>query len=149
MRIKQEKMNNLPTIEAGYKSESFLNQQLKGIHTGITIPLWENKNRVNQAKLEYEWSQASYYQVESMVRMEILTLYNTLKTTYSNYMEMKAILGNKLMTQTNLDLLEAQQISFPEFLVEMQFIFESENNYINTEKEYFILVSELLLISNI
>ena len=149
MKIKLEKKNNLPTMEAGYKSEAFLNQKLKGVHTGLTIPLWQNKNRVKQAKLEYEWSQASYHQVESLVRTEIIALYNSLKTTHDNYIEMKAILDEEQVTKNNIDLLQAGQISFPEFLMEIQFMFESQSNYLETEKEYFMLVSDLKLKSHI
>lgn len=149
MKVTLEKKNNLPIVELGYKSEAFLNQKLKGIHTGISIPLWQNKNRVNQAKLEYELSQASYLQVESLAKTEIITLYNTLKTTHDNYMEMKDILGKEQVTTNNLDLLQARQISFPEYLMEMQFMFESHNSYLETEKAYFILMSELIMKSYI
>jgi cobalt-zinc-cadmium efflux system outer membrane protein len=149
MKIKLEKRNNFPTMEAGYKSEAFLNQKLKGIHAGVTIPLWQDKNRVKQAKLENEWSQASYHQVESLVRTEIITLYNSLKTTYDNYMEMREILGEEQVTKNNIELLQAGQISFPEFLIEIQFMFESQDGYLETEKEYYNLISELILKSNI
>ncbi len=149
MKVTLEKKNNLPTLEAGYKSEAFLNQKLKGIHTGISIPLWQNKNRVKQAKLEYELSQASYLQVESLAKTEIITLYNTLKTTHDNYLEMKDILGEEQVTTNNLDLLQARQISFPEYLMEMQFMFESHTGYLETEKAYFILMSELIMKSQI
>jgi cobalt-zinc-cadmium efflux system outer membrane protein len=148
MKIKLEKRNNLPTMEAGYKSEAFLNQKLKGIHAGVTIPLWQDKNRVKQAKLEYEWSQVSYQQVESLVRTEITMLYNTLKTTYDNYVEMREILGEEQVTKSNIELLQAGQISFPEFLMEIQFMFESQDGYLETEKEYYNLISELILKSN-
>ena len=149
MKIKLEKRNNLPTMEAGYKSEAFLNQKLQGIHAGVTIPLWQDKNRVKQAKLEYEWSQVSYQQVESLVRTEITMLYNTLKTTYDNYVEMREILGEEQVTKNNIELLQAGQISFPEFLMEIQFMFESQDGYLETEKEYYDLISELILKSNI
>jgi cobalt-zinc-cadmium efflux system outer membrane protein len=149
MKIKLEQRNNLPTMEAGYKSEAFLNQKLKGIHAGLTIPLWQNKNRIKQAKLENEWSQASYQQVESLVRTEIITLYNSLKTTYDNYVEMREILGEEQVTKNNIELLQAGQISFPEFLMEIQFMFESQDGYLETEKEYYNMISELILKSNI
>jgi outer membrane protein TolC len=148
MKIKLEKKNNLPTMEAGYKSEAFLNQKLNGIHTGLTIPLWQNKNRVKQAKLEYELSQASYHQVESLVRTEIIMLYNSLKTTYDNYVEMKEILGEEQVTKSNIALFQAGQISFSEFLMEIQFMFESQSSYLETEKAYFNLINELILKSN-
>lgn len=143
--VKMEKLNSYPEFEAGYKSENFLNQKLKGVHAGITIPLWQNKNQVKQAKLETEWSQASAIQVESIVRSEIITLYNNLETAYKNYQELKGILGEEQVLENSLDLLEAGQISFPEYLMEIQFIFESQNKYLQIEKSYFELMSEMML----
>jgi outer membrane protein TolC len=138
-------MNSLPEFQAGYKSQAFLNQKLKGVHAGVTIPLWQNKNQVKQAKLETEWSQATAKQVESVVRSEITTLYNNLETAYKNYLELKEILGEEQVSENSLDLLQAGQISFPEYLMEIQFIFDSQNKYLEIEKRYFDLMSELFL----
>jgi outer membrane protein TolC len=145
LNVKLEKMNSLPEFQAGYKSQAFLNQKLKGVHAGVTIPLWQNKNQVKQAKLETEWSQATAKQVESVVRSEITTLYNNLETAYKNYLELKEILGEEQVSENSLDLLQAGQISFPEYLMEIQFIFDSQNKYLEIEKRYFDLMSELFL----
>lgn len=40
----------LPKFSAGYSLERTLGQKYQGISVGISIPLWENKNRVKQAK---------------------------------------------------------------------------------------------------
>jgi len=145
LNVKLEKMSSLPELQAGYTSQAFLNQKLKGIHAGVTIPLWQNKNQVKQAKLETEWSQVSAQQVESIVRSEIITLYNNLETTFKNYLELKEILGEEQVSENSLDLLQAGQISFPEYLMEIQFIFDSQNKYLEIEKRYFDLMSELIL----
>ena len=145
LNVKLEKMSSLPELQAGYTSQAFLNQKLKGIHAGVTIPLWQNKNQVKQAKLETEWSQVSAQQVESIVRSEIITLYNNLETTFKNYLELKEILAEEQVSENSLDLLQAGQISFPEYLMEIQFIFDSQNKYLEIEKRYFDLMSELML----
>ena len=40
--VKLAKSKWLPKFEAGYYSESTLYQDLKGLHLGMSIPLWEN-----------------------------------------------------------------------------------------------------------
>jgi len=149
LNVKLEKMNSLPELQAGYKSESFLNQKLKGVQAGITIPLWQNKNQVKQAKLETEWSQASTSQIESIVRTEITTLYHNLKGVYQNYQELHEILGEEGVTKTSFDLLQSGQISFPEYLMEIQFVHDSQDKYLELEREYFDLMSELFLKTSI
>jgi len=69
-KVKEENMNRLSKIEAGYKGETILNQKLQGIHTGISIPLWENKNKVKQAKIEENWSQLNYDQAVSETHIQ-------------------------------------------------------------------------------
>ncbi|MBE0673280.1 MAG: hypothetical protein IH591_01340 [Bacteroidales bacterium] len=49
-KVKLEKMSRLPVLEAGYKAETILDQKLLGLHGGITVPLWENRNRIKQAR---------------------------------------------------------------------------------------------------
>lgn len=149
LNVKMEKMNSLPEIQAGYKSESFLNQKLNGVHAGVTIPLWQNKNRIKQAKLETAWSQASVQHVESTIKAEIVAQYNSVKTALDSYLGLKDILGEEQVSENSLDLLQASQISFPEYLMEMQFIFESQNKYLEIEKDYFERMSELMLKSSI
>jgi hypothetical protein len=145
LNVKMERKNSLPEMQAAYKHESFLNQKLNGVHAGVTIPLWQNKNTVKQAKLEALWSQASAQQVESRINAEVLAQYNSLKTALDNYLELKDILGEEQVSENTLDLLQASQISFPEYLMEMQFIFESQDKYLELECDYFSLMSELIL----
>ncbi len=144
-RVKLEKMNSLPVFEAGYKSEVFLDQKLRGIYAGIQIPLWENKNQVKKAQLQKVWAQASYQQIVSEINSEVKSLYNELETTYVNYMEMKEILESVQLAQSSYEVLQAGQISFPEYLVEVQFMYESQENYLETERRFFVLWSELAL----
>ncbi len=51
---KEEKLltaMSFPKLSAGYASEKVVGQQYQGITVGLSIPLWENKNRVKHAKL--------------------------------------------------------------------------------------------------
>lgn len=144
-RVTLEKMNNLPVFEAGYRSQVFLEQKFRGIYAGIQIPLWENKNKVKKAQLQQVWAQASYQQIVSEINSEVKSLYNELETTYVNYMEMKDILESVQVVQSSYELLQAGQISFPEYLVEVQFMYEVQENYLETERRFFVLWSELAL----
>ena len=40
----------LPVFSAGYVSEKVGSERFQGVSFGISVPLWENKNRVKQAK---------------------------------------------------------------------------------------------------
>jgi outer membrane protein TolC len=146
--IRFEKMNNLPSFEAGYKSEKILNQEFRGVHAGITIPLWQNNNRIKHAKLQSEWSEAYYQQKQHEIESQVSTLYNQAQTLYSNYMQMKDILREERITESSLELLQSGQISFPEYLVEVRFLIATHMDVLEKEQEYYNSLSTLKLISN-
>ena len=145
-KVKLEKMNRLPRIEAGYKGETILNQKLQGIHTGISIPLWENKNKVKQAKVEETWSQLNYDQVVSEVQSSLKSTYSNVLSVFNNYIAIKEIASDSSLSESTMQLLNTGQISFPEYLAEVQLIFENQLNYLEIEKEYFLLHNKINLL---
>jgi outer membrane protein TolC len=143
MQVKHEKMNQLPTFEAGYHGEKILNQKLQGIQAGIEIPLWKDKNRVKIAKIQSEWSQVNLRQKESEVRTEVISRYNEIQNLRNTYLQMKAIAEDEQVSESSLQLLQSGQISFPEYLMEAQFIWDAKSAYLETEKNYFVALSKL------
>ena len=50
---------SLPKIETGYRYQTILGQQFNGVHLGLTIPLWENKNKVKTKQAELILNEAN------------------------------------------------------------------------------------------
>ena len=141
--IKYQKMYSLPSFELGYKSETILNQKLKGLHAGISIPLWENKNSVKYAKLNYESSEANYLQIESDIKAKVSSLYFEAKALKENYEEMAMIVDDEKVTESNVRLLQNGQISFTDYLVYAELIWETRTLFYQYENDYFTLLSKL------
>jgi outer membrane protein TolC len=141
--IKNSRLESWPSFELGYKSETILNQKLQGVHAGITIPLWQNSNKVKHAKLQSEWSKLNLSQEESEVKTRAKTLYYEVLALKASYEEMKAIMDEEQFSVSNLELLKAGQISFSEYLVDADLIWESQSQYLNNEKAYFNVLSQL------
>jgi outer membrane protein TolC len=146
-KVKDENMNRLPIIEAGYKGETILNQKLQGIHTGISIPLWENKNKVKQAKIEVNWSQLNYDQIVSEITSNFKAVYSNAQAVLQNYMNIKEIAADPSLSESTFLLLKAGEISFPEYLSEVQLIFENQLNFLEVERDYFILLNKITLLT--
>jgi outer membrane protein TolC len=144
-RIKFEKKNTLPVFEAGYKSESVADQHLRGVHGGITVPLWQNSNRVKQARLQSEVSQAVFRQTEAGVATETSTLYNNARSLQNNLQQIKEVLGSEEIISGSIELLRAGQISFQEYLAEVQFLLDTKLSVIEMECDYFKTLSEIKL----
>jgi outer membrane protein, heavy metal efflux system len=146
-KVKVENMNRLPKIEAGYKGETILNQKLQGIHTGISIPLWENKNKVKQAKIEENWSRLNYDQLVSEITSNLKAVYSNAQSVLLNYKNIKEIAADPSLSESTLQLLKSGEISFPEYLTEVQLIYENQLDFLEVERDYFILLSKINLLT--
>ncbi|MCU4156124.1 TolC family protein [Carboxylicivirga sp. A043] len=141
--IKNSRMESWPSFELGYKSETILNQKLQGIHAGLSIPLWQNKNAVKYAKLQTEWSMVNLNQQESEYKTKASTLYSEVVTLKNSYEEMKVIMDEQQLSESNLELLKSGQISFSEYLVDADLIWDSQSQYLSYEHDYFKCLSQL------
>jgi outer membrane protein TolC len=146
-KVKVENMNRLPKFEAGYKEETILNQKLQGIHTGLSIPLWENKNKVKQTRIEENWSQLNYDQVVSEVTSNLKYVYSNAQAVFQNYMDIKEIAIDPSLSESTFQLLKSGEISFPEYLSEARLIFENQLNFLEVEKEYFMLLNRINMLT--
>lgn len=145
MRLRHEKLRQLPAFEAGYKYETILNEQLQGIHAGISVPLWENSRKVRQARLEQEVARATYDQVKGEVVAEVTSLYHMVVSLETIYQESRDILSSVLLPESSRILLATGQISFPEYLVEFQFMMDSRLQFLENERDYYSKLYEFLV----
>ncbi len=141
--IRHEKMNSFPVFGAGYRSEAILNQKLHGFQARITIPLWENRNRIKQANLQKNWAQSSHRHVQGEIQTSLINLYNSVQTLYENHVQIKSILGDEQFSENSLGLLHAGQISFPEYLIEVVLMNEFWETFLINERDYYLKLSEL------
>ena len=142
-QIAVQKRLNLPKLEAGYHYQGILGQNYSGIHGGISIPLWENKNRIKAAeanlnyanfntinhKLEHQLENKQYYdQLE--VRKNAMKEYRTLLSSLNN-----TVLLNKA--------LQYGQITIIQYAQDEQFYFDSFSRYLQLEAEYHNAIARL------
>jgi outer membrane protein, heavy metal efflux system len=133
----------LPKFDASYRYQTILGQQFNGLHLGLTIPLWENKNKVktqqaelflNEAKLQDHINE-QYYDIKQ--KYERMT---NLKITLDEYKTLFSSLNNVELLDKSLSL---GQISTIEYFMEMTLYYEALKNFLKTEMEYNKVVAEL------
>ena len=142
-QIKNQRMNSLPSFEIGYKSETILDQNLRGVHAGISIPLWQNKNTVKYAKLSAETSKANFSQKESEMKTKVSALYYEVRALKSSYEQMKQILDEEGVSESSMELLKSGQISFTEYLVDVDMVWQTQSMFLQNENSYFEQLSKL------
>lgn len=141
--VSLSKSLTLPKIETGYHYQSILGQRFNGVHFGLTIPLWENKNIVKTQQAELILNEANlqdhinehYYAIKQ--KYERMT---NLKITLDEYQTLFSSLNNVELLDKSLSL---GQISTIEYFMEMTYYYEALKNYLKTEMEYNKVVAEL------
>lgn len=138
-----QKALNLPQIEAGYHSQGILGQRYRGIHAGLTIPLWENKNKLNaiNAILDYETANAGAHRLTH--RFENLQLYDQLEVRLNllkEYQTLLPTLNNGFLLNKALAL---GQITSLQYFYEESFYYNTYDLYLQAEWQYHQAVARL------
>ena len=143
-QIEVSKALSLPKMEVGYHYQGILGQTYNGFHTGISLPLWESKNRVKLEKAKMIFAETAltdhtnehYYEIK-----QLYVRYESLKNILEDYEKInKSADPIKLLNKA----LSAGQISVLEYFVEMNYYNTTFNSYLEIEKEYYEVVATLL-----
>jgi outer membrane protein TolC len=142
-QVSLSKAMGLPSFSAGYMSEKVVGQQFQGISVGISIPLWQNKNHVKQAK-------AAVVAAESRQTDSKQQFYSQLQILYDRTKGLKNIATSyhkSLSTVNNTNLLgkalEVGEISLLDYLVEIGFYYNTINQLLEAERDYQKAFAEL------
>lgn len=142
--IRLTRAQSLPKFDIGYRRNGGSAEKLNGFRIGMSIPLWENKNTVKSAKARYEYTHALLDDKMQSIKSALQQLYQQARTLENSKEEYARILS----TQHNIELLnkalEAGQISMIDYFVEATTLYDSQQNYLDVEKDYYITLSQLL-----
>lgn len=136
----------LPKIEVGYHYQGILGQVYSGIHTGVSIPLWENKNVVKQRK-------AAVAAAEADIDAHKNEHYYHIRHLYEDYANLKIVMeayeaANMDTSARNRALLNKAfalgQLSSIEYFMEISYYYTTLNSFLQTEKEYHEAAAALL-----
>ena len=142
-QIAVQKAMNLPKIETGYHSQGILGQSYKGVHAGITIPLWENKNKLNAAKANLEYAVSSTETHRLGHRLENKQYYEQLGIRLKMLQEYKELLLSLNNTVLLNKALSMGQITIIQYFYDESFYFTAYDKYLQAEWEYQQAVARL------
>ncbi|WP_461643573.1 TolC family protein [Labilibaculum euxinus] len=139
------KTNSLPKISIGYRYlGSDLMKEANGMKLGISIPLWENKNKVKQAKLIelFRKEELSFEKTEKENEYEkLFQTFFSLKSSLSDYQN---VFAEKKYDSLLRKALDFGEISGIEYLMESIYYYESFDTYLEIEHEYNINKAKIL-----
>ena len=134
---------SLPKLQTGYLSEKVVGQQFQGVTVGLTIPLWENKNKV-------KYAEANSQALESMAADSKIQFYNHLKALHTktialqkNVNEYRSGLFSFDSSELSKKALDQGEISLINYIMEFSLYYESINKLLELERDMNKTMAEL------
>lgn len=139
------KTNSFPKISIGYRYlDSDIMKEANGMKLGISIPLWENKNKLKQAKLLEQFRKDEFsigrFEKENEFQ-KLLQTYFSLKTSLSDY---RVLFTDKKYDNLLRRALDFGEISGIEYIMESVYYYESYDTLLEMEQEYYKTLALLL-----
>ncbi len=142
-QVALSKAMNLPTLTAGYLSEKVVGETYQGFTVGVSIPLWENKNQVKQARAAVKAAESRVEDGKQQFYSGLQLLYNRtagLKTTAENYRQSLEMANSSELLKKALD---AGEMSLLEYVLEMGLYYDTVNRALEAERDYQLAYAEL------
>lgn len=134
----------LPKFEAGYRYQGLLGQTFHGVHAGVSVPLWENKKRLNYAAVQLQ-------EYDARIEEHRTENFNEIKRLYEQYQALRqsheAYRGNLQAVSNTVILdkaLQAGQITVLEYFLEMTLYYESVDRWMELEAAWQKVGAELM-----
>lgn len=133
--VKLSRANAAPKWSAGYALEHLASEQFQGITVGISIPLWQDANKVKYAK-------AKTVAAENSLKDKQLQFYNQLKKLHTQTVLLQknaadyAVKMDKIANYELLDsALESGEISLIDYLYEQTIYYENRTKLLQMHLE--------------
>lgn len=134
---------SLPQFEVGYRQNFGMEGKAKGFLVGISVPLFENKNKVKAAKARSFFSQTQLQSSKLNLKTELKQLYEQAQTLQRSGRELRQLLSH----QNNLEILQkaldAGQIDIIEYFTEVNVLFESRAQLLTIERDFRLATAQL------
>jgi cobalt-zinc-cadmium efflux system outer membrane protein len=133
----------MPKIRTGYYSEKMNDLSLRGVQLGVTIPLWENSNKIKHATGEILTAEMEADKFRSAEVARIMQFY----IRFMTYLKQVDQLSEVLEVANDPGLLsfavETGEISMIEYFYEVELYYRVRHDFLLAEKELHLVEAEL------
>mgnify|MGYP003624672071 FL=1 len=143
-KIKLEQNKVLPDLTAGYNYQGVNGNNFSGFYGGVSIPLWNSKNKVKAAEADLEYRQSQTKATTATLSTSFQERYNKYQVTLKKYMEYRTTMESLNSEALLFKAFTLGELSFMEYYVELRFYREALDTMLQMEKELYQLKAELL-----
>jgi len=143
-KVALEKNKVLPNLALGYNYQGFSGNNNSGFYGGVSIPLWNSKNKVKAAEANYEYQQSNTEVITTMLYAQFQETHKRYKLMLEKYKEYQTTMGNLDSEQLLFKAYQLGEYSFMNYYVELQFYRNASDKMLQMEKELQLLQAQLL-----
>jgi outer membrane protein TolC len=135
-QVKLNRALGLPGFSAGYMSEKVAGEQFQGLTLGVSIPLWENKNRVKQAKAQVRAAESTLNDNRIQFFNHLQSLYLKAAALRENAQKLRASLSENDNEPLLKKALDNGEISLLTYLTEIEYYYDAVTRMLQAGREY-------------
>lgn len=143
-KVKLEKTKVLPNVALGYNYQGVNGDNYSGFFGGLSIPLWNSKNKVKAAKANYEFQQSNTQVITTSIYIQFQETFNRYQLMLSKYNEYQSMMRNLESEKLLFKAYMLGEYSFMDYYIELQFYRNASDKMMQMEKELQLLQAQLL-----
>ena len=145
-QLKLTKNQWLPQLHVGYVNETVVDESYQGVAVGLSLPLWNNKNKVKQSKAQLLTSEVILDGTRNECYNTYKPLYNQSQTLQQNADKLASTLSRCNSEALLQKALDAGEISLLEYLLEIEFYQQAAINTLAAQRDAQMALAELFAI---
>ncbi len=142
-QVRKTRSENWPSLSVGYMTEKGPVEGFQGLTFGLSVPLWENKNKLKQRK-------AAVKVAESRDADAHLQFYSQVNMLYERARELARVVAdyrNAIRQDNSVSLLDkalaAGQMTVTDYYMDLSLYYDVTDRLLEAERDYLIAVAEL------
>jgi len=143
-KVKLEKNKMLPNVALGYNYQGVSGSNYSGFYGGLSIPLWNSKNKVKAAQANYEYQQSNTQVITTSFYAQFQQAFSRYQLMLSKFNEYQTTMNNLNSEQLLFKAYMLGEYSFMEYYLELQFYRNASDKMLQMEKELQLLQAQLL-----
>ena len=132
---KLSRAESLPKFSTGYMSEGLSADKFHGLTFGLSVPLWENKNKLKYAKARLASAESRLDEKRIDFYANQKMLFDKAHILKNNTEDYREILGSLDHTGLLLNALDSGEISLIQYLMELAVYYEGVDQLLEYERE--------------
>lgn len=142
--VKLEKNKLLPDLTIGYNKQGISGDNYAGFFGGISIPLWNSRNKINAAEANLYYEQSNREAVSAALYSDYQEQYNQYELLAKKLAEYQQTLKGLNSEELLFKAYNLGELSFLEYNMELQFYRNAQNRMLEMQRDLNKLRAELL-----